>query len=408
MKKLIFIALAVIILGALGFQLYRKIGKKPGAERQQNQPPVAVVAAPVERVVLQDIGEFSGSLSPNAQFVVSPKLGGKLEKLHVDVGDTVDKDDLIAELEDEEAAQQVEQAKAELEVARASLEDSQNTLLLAEREHERVKALHEKQIASDAELDRIEAERRAAGARSRVSLAQIKQKEAALRAAEVRLSYTKIRATWNRGEGSRLIGERFADEGALLKPNDPIVSVLDIDTLTAVVQVIERDYPRVYEGQRAIVTSDLFPDREFEAIVASVSPILKEYARQAEVRVEVRNPGRILKPGMFVRVQIEYARKEGVQAIPVDALIQRNGERGVFFIDEDQQHARFIPVKVGLIHGGRAEILEPQLSGMVVTLGQHLLQNGSPITLAGESGGVQPQNPGDTGSGAKSPGGASR
>jgi RND family efflux transporter MFP subunit len=224
----------------------------------------------------------------------------------------------------------------------------------------------------------------------------------------VRLSYTKIRATWNRGEGTRVIGERFVDEGVLLKPNDSIVSVLDIDPLTAVVQVIERDYPRVYEDQRAVVTSDLFPDRKFEARVVMVSPILKESARQAEVRVEVPNPGKILKPGMFVRVQIEYARKEDAPAIPVAALIQRNGEQGVFLIDADQQHAHFVPVKVGLIHGGRAEILEPQLSGMVVTLGQHLLQNGSPITLGVESNQLQHEKPDETGRGEKSPGGTSR
>jgi RND family efflux transporter MFP subunit len=408
MKKYIFIALAVVLLGALGFQLYRKIGKKEGYAKQGAQVPVAVVAAPVERVMLQDLGEFSGSLIPNAQFDVSPKLGGKLEKLYVDVGDTVKKGELIAELEDEEVAQQVEQAKAELEVAQASLEDSQNALLLAEREHERVKALFEKQIASAAELDRVEAEFKTAESQHRVSLAQIKQKEAALKAAEVRLSYTNIRATWNRGEEIRVIGERFVDEGALLRANEPIVSVLDIDTLVAVIQVIERDYPRVHEGQRAVVTTDLFPEREFEANVTRVSPILKEAARQAEVRVEVPNHDRLLKPGMFVRVKIEFSKKEGAPSVPLSSLVQRNGEQGLFLIEDDGRRARFVPVRVGLVHEGRAEILDPSLSGMVVILGQHLLEDGSPVILSEEGRGTQPMQPASTLGGEKASGGTSR
>jgi RND family efflux transporter MFP subunit len=408
MKKYIFIALAVVLLGALGFQLYRKIGKKEGYERQEAQVPVAVVAAPVERVMLQNLGEFSGSLIPNAQFDVSPKLGGNLEKLYVDVGDTVRKGDLIAELEDEEVVQQVEQAKAELEVAQASLEDSQNALLLAEREHERVKALFEKQIASAAELDRVKAEFKTAESQHRVSLAQIKQKEAALKAAKVRLSYTNIRATWNRGEEIRVIGERFVDEGALLRANEPIVSVLDIDTLVAVIQVIEKDYPRVHEGQRAVVTTDLFPEREFEAKVARVSPILKEAARQAEVRVEVPNHERLLKPGMFVRVKIEFSRKEGAPSVPLASIVQRNGVQGVFLIEDDGQRARFVPVHVGLVHEERAEILDPPLSGMVVILGHHLLEDGSPVILGEEDGGTQSMQPTSTLGGEKASGGTSR
>lgn len=383
MKKWIFAAAAAVILAGVGYQLYRKTAEKEGKTQQRPAAIVAVEAEPVERSLLKDVGEFSGSLMPGAQFVVSPKTGGRLEKLHVDVGDRVRKGELIAELDDEEAAQQVEQAKAELEVAMASIEDSQNGLLLAEREHERARALRDKQIASESELDRAEAGLRAAEARHKIALAQVKQREAALKSAEVRLSYTKIRATWNGGNGARVVGERYADEGSLLKANDPIVSVLDIDTLSASVQVIEQDYPRIREGQRAVVTTDLFPGREFAAKVARVAPLLKEDARQAEVRVEVPNPGGLLKPGMFVRVNIEYARKDGAPSVPAAALSRRNGEQGVFLVDGDGKHVRFVPVSVGLLYGGRAEIVAPPLSGMVVTLGHHLLEDGAPVRLNG-------------------------
>jgi RND family efflux transporter MFP subunit len=383
MKKFILIAIAVVILGGVGFQLSRKLGKKEGFVRQGAGAPVAVEAVPVERVTLKDIGEFSGSLLPRSQFVVSPKIGGKLEKLYVDVGDFCKRGQLIAELENEETLQQVEQAKAELDVAKASLQDSQNTLLLMEREYERVKSLQEKQIASVAELDQIEAELNAAEARNRVSLAQIRQKEAALKAAQVRLSYTKIHATWNKGGETRVIGERYVDEGVLLRANDSIVSVLDIETLLAVIKVIERDYPRIRTGQHAVVITNLFPDREFEASVSTVAPILKEAARQAEVSVEVPNSDMLLKPGMFVRVKIEFSRKEDVLSVPLEAIVRRDGEQGVFLVEDDGQRVSFVSVRTGLVYEGRAEVVDPPLDGMVVTLGHHLLEDGSPVMLGG-------------------------
>jgi RND family efflux transporter MFP subunit len=390
MKKFIYVIIALVILGGVGFQLYKKLWKKDGLSNKRNQAAVAVETAPVERTVLREVGEFSGSLTPIAQFVVAPKIGGRLEKLTVGVGDTVRHGELIAVLDDDEATQQVEQARAELEVAQAGLEDSNNTLLLAGRDYERIKALEEKRIASTSELDKAEADLRAAEAKSKVSQAQVRQKEAALRAAEVRLSYTRIKATWNGGNGLRVIGERFANEGDILVASEKIVSVLDIDTLTAVIKVIERDYTRVREGLRAIVTCDLFPGREFEATVARVAPILKEEARQADVEVAVPNPARVLKPGMFVRVSIEYSRKESVQSVPIEALVRRNGEQGVFLVDGDGQgdmrRARFVPVRTGIRNEGKVEIPDPPLAGFVITLGNHLVEDGAPVRVGGAPG----------------------
>jgi RND family efflux transporter MFP subunit len=383
MKKIIIIVLAAAVLGAVGYQLYNKVLKRRAPAGQRQGAPVVVVTEQVQRLPLEDIGEFSGSLSPGAQFVVSPKIGGRLTRLSVDVGDEVRKGDVIAELDDDEASQQVEQARAELEVTRANLDDAESGLLLAQREYTRAKSLWEKQILSASEFDQAEAELRAKEAQHKVSLAQVRQKEAALRTAEVRLSYTEIHATWNSGNDRRVVGERFVDEGVLLKANDPIVSILDIDTLTAVIQVIERDYPRVRPGQPTMVLSDLFPGTVFEGHVVNVSPLLKEEARQAEVKVELSNPGRKLKPGMFVRVMIEFARKDDVSAVPVGALTQKNGVQGVFLLDGDGQHVRFVPVSVGIIQDGHAEILDPPISGSVITLGKHLLDDGSTVKVSG-------------------------
>ena len=171
------------------------------------------------------------------------------------------------------------------------------------------------------------------------------------------------------------------DEGALLKANEPIVSILETHSLTAVIHVIERDYPEAKIGQEVVVATDAYPGRTFTGRIVRIAPLLKESSRQGRVEVEVPNPDGLLKPGMFIRARIEFARHEDATVVPFKALAKRNGTQGVFLADVKARKAHFVPVTVGIIDGERAEVLEPALSGQVVTLGQHLLEEGSPITL---------------------------
>ena len=382
MKKAVGILIGLALIGVLGWQVYQRAPlSAKGPQRQQRAVAVAVETAPIQNATIRDVGTFSGSLLPKSYFLVAPKISGRLEKLMVNIGDPVKRGQLIALLDDEEYAQQVEQARAELEVAKANLIESRSTLDLSKREFERAQTLRQKKVASESELDAAQAQYKVQDAKHKVTLAQVAQKEAELKAAQVRLSYTKIRASWENGNETRIIGERFMDEGAMLKANDPIVSVLDIHSLTAVIHVIERDYTEVRVGQEAIVTTDAFPDRTFTGKVIRVAPLLKETSRQARVEMEVPNRGQILKPGMFIRAQIEFARHENAIVVPSVALAKRNGRQGVFVADTQNRKVHFVPVTVGIINGDLSEVVKPSLSGLVVTLGHHLLEDGAAITL---------------------------
>jgi len=312
---------------------------------------------------------------------VAPKVAGWLKELLVDVGDTVERNQVIAVLDDEEFAQQVEQARAELQVAKANAENYASELDITKREYERAKALREKQIASASELDVSEAAFNASQTRYKVSLAQVTQKEAALKTALVRLSYTKVQAFWEESDQTRVVGERFVDAGELLSVNQPIVSILENNPLTAVVYVIERDYPKVTIGQQAIVSTDAYPGRTFTGSITRIAPLLKESSRQARLEVEVPNPDLMLKPGMFVRARVEFAMHENATLVPLPAIVRRNNKEGVFIADTQNLKARFVPVTTGIINGEIVEITEPEISGQVITMGNHLLENGSDITL---------------------------
>jgi RND family efflux transporter MFP subunit len=384
MKKKAAIFVILLVLGLFGWQIYGRLGSpdKP-ARRQRGAIPVAVEIAPIQEMTLKDIGFFTGSLYPKSQFIVAPKIAGRLEKLFVKIGDPVKKDQLIAVLENEEFVQQVDQAKAELEVARANFQESRSSLEIARREFERAKTLREKKIASESELDAAQAQFTAQEAKHKVAAAQVAQKEAALKAAQVRLAYTEIRASWEDGEDTRVVGERFVDEGAMLAPNASIVSVLDIRALTGVIYVIERDYSKVRIGQQASVSTDAFPGRTFLGRVVRVAPILKETSREARVEIEVPNPEGLLKPGMFIRVQIEFSRFDEATVVPIRAVAKRNGRQGVFQVDMKEMTAQFVPVDLGIVNNEWAQILTPPLTGQVVTLGHHLLEEGSSIILPG-------------------------
>jgi len=387
MKKLLLLLLVLAVAVMAGWGLYQGVtGSDVVKKPSRSAVAVAVETKPIRKGTIYDVGVFTGSLEPKSQFIVASKVAGWLRELLVGVGDTVSHNQVIAVLDDEEFAQELEQARAELQVAKANAANCASDLDIAKREYERAKALREKQIASASQLDVSEAAFNACETRHKVSLAQVSQREAALKTALVRLSYTKVHAFWEEGDQTRVVGERFVDEGALLQMNQPIVSILQNSPLTAVVYVIERDYPKVTIGQQAVVTTDAYPGRTFTGGITRIAPLLKESSRQARVEVEVPNPDLLLRPGMFIRARVEFARHENATLIPLPALVKRDDKDGIFIADPQNRKARFVPVTTGIISGELVEITEPEISGEAVTMGNHLLEDGSDITMPDSDG----------------------
>ncbi len=397
MKKTLVILVIGALAAAAGWQIYKRASAGTDKGPRRRSVAVAVEVAGVRKAAIPDIGDFSGSLIPKSTFVAAAKIAGRLEKLLVNLGDPVRRGQVIAVLDDEEFAQQVEQARAELDVTKANVDNCTSDLEAARAEFARTKALRDKKIASDSEYEAEEAKYKACQAKQKVAQAQVAQKAAALKAAQIRLSYTKVQAFWDDGDEPRIVAERFVDAGALLKANDPIVSIIEDRVVTAVIYVIERDYPKVRAGQAATVTTDAHPGRSFTGRVVRIGPLLEETSRQGRVEIEIPNPDRLLRAGYFVRAKIEFALHEGATAVPVGALVKRDNRQGVFLADPAGRKATFVPVTVGVVSGELAEIVKPALAGQVVTLGHHLLEDGSAILLpAARRPGTQPAGRGAT------------
>lgn len=384
-----FTVLAALFLIFLGWQIVSRVAGGGGQAGGPRGAAVAVEIAPVERGGIRDVGTFSGNLIPKSYFTVVPKISGRIKELLVDIGDRLTRGQLVAVLEDEEYQQEFIQAEANLGVAKANLEEAASAQELAKKELDRARTLHGKGILSDAELETIVANFGTQDARYKVNVAQLANQQAALETAKVRLSYTRIRAAWETEGGARYVGERFVNAGAMLSSNTAILSVIELQPITAVIHVTEKDYFRLKPDQSVSLTSGAFAGRGFQGRVARIAPLLKETSREARVEIEIENADGVLKPGMFINARIEFANKADATIVPSSALVNRGALQGLFLADLEAKKAVFQPATVGIVEGDRAEIVEPAaLTGYVITLGHHLLENGTPLILPADAPGV--------------------
>ena len=386
MKKKIGLTILTVFIIFFGWKLFQKIFQPSDAySGKGGGGTVAVEISPIQRTIIIDQTIFTGSLLAKTEYTVAPKVFGRIKQLFVDVGDKVKRGDLIAVLEDDEFLQAVEQARAELDVAKANLEESTSSLEITNREYERAKSLRAKELISETDYETIEAKYLTQVAKNKVNAAQVAQKEAQFRAAQIRHSYTQIAATWEGNSSFRVVGERFADEGTMLNTNAPIVTILDITSLTGEIYVIEQDYLRLKLNQKVNILVDAFPDKIFTGKIARIAPRLDENSRQAKVEIEIDNSDNLLKPGMFARFIVEFNQHENVVVIPLPSIVKRNDTEGIFLANVEEKKANFVQIKTGIINQGFIEVIEPDLSGYLVTTGQNLLDDGMNIFIQEEN-----------------------
>ncbi|MDR0933340.1 MAG: efflux RND transporter periplasmic adaptor subunit [Victivallales bacterium] len=383
-KKLFVWLLLILIVGALATAIAYRAWQKSleqAKSKPRGQIAIAIEAVMPKHIAIQDNRIFTGTLKSWSLFEVAPKVGGRLEAIRFDVGDKISDGDVIARIEDEEYKQSVDQAAADLEVAKAQMRQAEVMLDLRRREYERYKALDEKKATTQAMLESAETAFHAQEAAYNMQKAETKRREAILENAKLKLADCVISADWSNDDKPRFVGARYVDQGALLAPNQEILSVAELDPLRAVIYVIERDYPYVKTGQSALLTTDAYPGVEFQSKVVRIAQLFENGTRQAEIQLEIPNRELKLKPGMFVRVQLEFSSKDNAQVVPRNAIVKRDGQQGVFTVDLEKANAHFVPVETGISSGNQVEITSPAINSPVATLGNHLLTDEIPIIV---------------------------
>ena len=157
--------------------------------------------------------------------------------------------------------------------------------------------------------------------------------------------------------------------------------MVDITPIRGVVYATEKDYGRLAVGQVVKVTTDAFGKEEFQGKIVRISPVFRVSSRQARIELDIANDDRRLKPGMFIRGEVELETIDEAVVVPEIAIAQRADETGIFLIDDSGASARWTPVAIGIRESNRAQVTGENVSGRVVTLGQHMLDDGSEVRI---------------------------
>jgi RND family efflux transporter MFP subunit len=293
----------------------------------------------------------SGYVVAQRKAAVASKATGRLVYLGVVEGDRVQKNEVIARLEDSDMRASLEQAKANLRVNEADLKDAQQTLA-------RQKSLLDKGLTTQAEYDATEA-------RMQRVLASIEMAKAMVLGAEVSLENTLIRAPF---DGTVLtknadIGEMVVPMAASVGSKSAVVTIADMGSLQVEADVSESNIERIVTGQVCEITLDAYPGTRYESYVDKIVPTADRAKATVMVKVAFKKyDGRVL-PEMGAKVLFltkpsdpTMLQAKPLLAIPSSALVERDGKKLVFRVVDNVASA--VTVITGRELTGYIEILD--------------------------------------------------
>ncbi|TRZ99037.1 MAG: efflux RND transporter periplasmic adaptor subunit [Rhodocyclaceae bacterium] len=169
-----------------------------------------------------------------------------------------------------------------------------------------------------------------------------------------------------------IVTEKKALQGMRFMPGDALYQVADLSAVWVIADVFEQDIGLVKVGAGATVKINAYPDKVFRGAITYVYPTLKAETRTVQVRIEMSNPGALLKPGMYARVELSVATKGMVVAVPVSAVID-SGTRRIVLIEAGA--GRFEPreVRLGASSDTYVEVIEGVKDGELVVVAANFL-----------------------------------
>jgi HlyD family secretion protein len=345
-------------------------------------PVVDVV--PVVRANFVQSVVASGHVEAPFRVTIGSQITGVVVDVPVSEGQTVSAGDTLIALDDREARSSVVQtegvvAQAEARVrqmreltlpsAEQSLFQAKATLTNAQLAFDRISQLARTGVSTRVALD--EATKSLDIARSQVRSAeflvytnrpggsdyvmvetQLEQARANLRTAQARLSYTKIAAPRD-----GVLISRNVERGNVVQPANVLMALSPAGETQLVVQIDEKNLALVALGQKALVSADAYPKEIFAAEVVYINPGIDLQRASVEVKLRVPNPPADLRQDMTVSIDIETATRAGALVAPSTVLRGLSTDKP-WVLKVSGVRARRQAVTVGLVSGGRAEILD--------------------------------------------------
>jgi len=313
-KKIIAGVILAVLIGG-GLYWYTSAA---GAPKRDVLVPITVTRGTVEALVTAQ-----GKLEAKQYVDVGTQVSGQLKAIHVDIGDTVTKGELLAEIDPRVYQAQVEAGEAHLNSLRAQLNQQKAAAVLAEQNLKRNQNLITANAVSQQALQETESQASVARAQVESIAAQIQETESNLKASRTNLSYTKIYAPM-----AGTVTTLPTKEGQTLNANQtaPIVlQVANLDVMTVRAQVAEADVSSLKENMPAYFTTLGNSDHRWTGKVRQVlpSPQIVNDVVLYDVLIDAKNEGRQLMTGMTTQVFFILGKADNALVIPAELLTRR-------------------------------------------------------------------------------------
>ncbi len=331
-------------LALVGFALPSLLSAQaPGGK----PPALSVKAAAVKVSTISTDVSAVGTLLANEAVMIRPEIAGRIVAIHFDEGQAVPKGARLVTLDQSEY--------------KAILAQSEADAKLAAQRYERSQELRKQNFISQEAVDE---------ARTNLDRSTARRQET-----EVKLAKSDIRAPF-----SGIVGLRQVSPGAYVKEGADIARLEDIDSIKLDFRVPEVYLGKLQKDQEVAVRVDAYPNQEFRGRIYALEPGVDEKSRTVLVRARIANKERKLRPGMFARVTLTLASREGAIVVPDQAIVPRGDSVFVFRVVDGK--AVLTPVQTGARTAGEVEIVKglgPK--DMVVVDGQLKLQDGAAVTI---------------------------
>lgn len=347
----------VAVIAALAF----------AATKLANRPPRVDTIRATRGPLIETI-VASGRVQPASRVALAFETVGTVVAVSVSEGSRVRRGEVLVQLDDAAARASVEQARANLAQTEASLgrirglsariasTDVRNAEIALESARAREQtqrqleaggattqtaiddAVRARQTAEAALARAIEQSGGLArgGDDVRVAAATRSASQAALRAAQANLDRTSLRAPFD-----GVVLSRSVEPGLVVSPGTTVLELASSGPLEIVVNVDESHLGRVALGQHALVSAESFPDRRFEAEVASIAPAVDPLRGTVEIKLAVAAPPEYLRPDMTASVEIETARASSALVLPNEVIHDLASDRPwVFVVQSGVVHRR--------------------------------------------------------------------
>lgn len=302
-------------------------------------PNVAIMAASYKDVPQSDV--YTANVEAYAKNNIAPQSPSRIQKIYVEVGDFVRAGQIVAKMDE------VSLNQSKLSMANDSLEYS------------RIKKLYEQGGVSKSDFDAME-----------------------LKYNVTRSQYQNLlENTILRSPVSGVITARNYDQGDMYG-GSPIYVVEQITPVKLYVGISEMDYTRVKKNDTVTLTADALPGKTFTGRIARIYPTIDAATHTFTAEVNVANGDRLLRPGMYARVTVNFGSNHSI-VVPDDCVVKQQGSgvRSVFVLQADNT-VKEIVVTLGRHFGTEYEILSGVAEGdKVVVKGQASLKNGSKVNV---------------------------